>query len=288
MQQHNKLLNNHNLHQQPKVQNNLLKNNIQTNQTIHPQQMQQMYQIKQNQNIVDKDKIKELIIQPIKLEKTNPALFNKTFKEREDEYKPKLTEWWSKKTNIPYKGILKNENYNLNVKNEKDLIVHRVTAKDKDAKEIDTKYEEINNKIKSHDGELKVIYASSKEGEHKKKFNYTHVYQYRKPCLNEDEAEENDYEKIKKDRINYYKEQQKQQEKNKVKLDSVLEKLVDEGIFSADELNGFDGQKTDNDSPESNRSTNNNMTNKSTDNTSSSNYVASKKQMYLDRKKIKT
>jgi hypothetical protein len=285
MQQHNKLLNNRDSHQPSKVQNNLLNNNkIFSNNNMHAQQMQQMYQIKQNQNIVDKDKIKELIIQPIKLEKTNPALLAKTIKEKEEEYKPKLAEWWSKKTNVPYKGILKNENYNMKIKDEKDLIIHRVTAKDKDTKEIDNKYEEITDKIKSHNGELKVIYSSSKECEHKKKFNYTHVYQYRKPCLNEDEEEENDYEKIKKDRINYYKEQQKQQEKNKVKLDSVLEKLVNDGIFSADELNGFDGQKPNNDiSNSQNKNTNNMDTNNN-----SSNYVASKKQMYLDRKKIKT
>ncbi len=281
--QSNKLLNNHNQNQ-PRVQNNLLQNNkllMNNGQAngLQNMQAQQMYQIKQSQSSADRDKIKEIIIKPIKLEKVNTALFNKTLKEKEDEYKPKLTEWWEKKTNVPYKGILKNENNNLKIKDGNDLIIHRVTNKDKDFQEIENKIDEINKQIKTHDGELKIIYSSTKESEHKKKFNYTHVYQYRKPCLNEEDEEGvNDFDKIKKDRINYYKEQQKQQEKQKVKLDSVLEKLVNDGIFSADELNGFDGQP-----PENN--TNNNITSNSSSNNSS--YVASKKQMYLDRKKTK-
>lgn len=275
--QHNKLVNNYQQQQQPKVQNNLLQrnqlfmNNANTNssQMLHAQQLQQMHQVKLSQNVVDKDKIKEILIKPIKLEKGNKLLFEKNFKEKEGEYKPKLEEYWKKKTNVPYKGILKNENYNLKIKDEKDLVVHRITNKDKDAKEIDTKYQEINEKIKSHNGELNIIYSTSKKGEHKKKFEYTHTYQYRKPELNNsDEAEGEDHQKIKQDRYNYYKEQQKAQEKNKNKFDAVWEKLVTEGVFDQDELSGFD------------------IGNKSVNNTNDNNNdkVVDKKQKYLDRK----
>jgi hypothetical protein len=270
MQPNNKLINGYQ-QQQPKVQNNLLQrnqlfmNNMGTNssQVMHAQQLQQMHQIKvnQNQNTVDKDKIKEILIKPIKLEKGNKLMFEKSFKEREADYKPKLEEYWKKKTNTPYKGILKNQNYDVKVKDEKDLVVHRITQKDKDVKQVEAKYNEFNDKIKTHDGELKVIYATSKKGEHKKKFDYTHTYQYRKPDVHnsDEDSKEQDHIKIKQDRYNYYKEQQKLQEKNKDKFDAVLEKLVSDKIFSADELGGFDTKKDEK--------------------------VVDKKQAYLDRKK---
>lgn len=265
MQTHNKLINNYQ-QQQQKPQNNLLQrnqlftNNMNTNspQVMHAKQLQQMHQIKQDQNTVDKDKIKEILIKPIKLDKGTKLMFEKSFKEREADYKPKLEEYWSKKTNVPYKGILKNENHNIKVKTEKDLVVHRITQKDKDFKEVEGKYQEFNEKIKSHDGELNVIYATSKKGEHKKKFDYTHTYQYRKPELNNSDEDNKDHIKVKQDRYNYYKEQQKLQEKNKNKFDAVLETLASNGVFSADELGDFGQKKEEN--------------------------VVDKKQMYLDRK----
>lgn len=254
MQHNNKLLNNYQQQAKPVVQNNLLQrnqlfmNNLNTNssQMAHAQQLQQMHQIKQtNQNpgTVDKDKIKEILIKPIKIDKGNKLAFDKNFKERETDYKPKLEEYWKKKTNMPYKGIMKDQNYNVNIKTEKDLVVHRVTSKDKDIKEVEGKYQEFNDKIKSHDGELNKIYATSKRGEHKKKFDYTHTYQYRKPELaNDDDGEEGkeqDHLKLKKDRYNYYKEQQKLQEKNK-RFDPILDKFANDEVFSPDELGMFE------------------------------------------------
>jgi hypothetical protein len=287
--QNNKLINNYQLQQQQnqKVQNNLLQrnqlfmNNMNTNssQVLHAQQLQQMHQLKLNQNqnknpnTVDKDKIKEILIKPIKLEKGNKLLFEKTFKEKESEYKPKLEEYWKKKTNVPYKGILKNENYNLKVKDEKDLVVHRVTQKDKDVKEVESKYNEFNDKIKSHDGELNIIYSTSKKGEHKKKFEYTHTYQYRKTELNnsDEDNKEQDHTKLKQDRYNYYKDQQKQLEKNK-KINEVLERLANDDVFddvfSPDELSALNIGKG-----------NNTITDKPNDDK-----PIDKKQMYLNRK----
>lgn len=179
-----------------------------------------------------------------------------------------MEEYWKKKTNVPYKGILKNENYNLKVKDEKDLVVHRVTQKDKDVKEVESKYNEFNDKIKSHDGELNIIYSTSKKGEHKKKFEYTHTYQYRKPELNnsDEDNKEQDHTKLKQDRYNYYKEQQKQQEKNK-KYDAVLDRFAND-IFSPDELSAFNIGKCDDSGLD-----------KSVDDKS-----IDKKQMYLNRR----
>jgi hypothetical protein len=266
LQSNNKLINNH--QQQRKAQNNLLQNNN-TASSIHAQQMQQMYHIKQqnqNQGTLDKDKLKEILIKPIKLEKANTAMIDKVLKDEEDKRKPKLEDYWKNRTNISYKGILKNENPNLKITTKDDLIVHRVTKEDKNAKEIENKYQDINEKIQTHNGELKVIYATSKEREHKKKFEYTHIYQYRKTDLNNNDDEQQDHDKLRQERFNFYKEQQKKQEKNKNKLDSILDKLVNDGIFSQDELNGLDTKNINNNTKPD---------------------ITSKKQMYLDRKNNK-
>ena len=193
---------------------------------------------------------------------------------------------------------MKYDNYDFKIQTENDLVVHKVTSKDKDKEEIDTKFKEFNNKIQTHNGELKVIYATSKEREHKKKFDYMHTYAIRKPCdnINGDDDKEKDHKAIRQDTIKYYKEQQKKQEENKVKIDSVLEKLVENGIFSADELGGFGSGDTGRKNANSNthnvdnnmHSVNNNMhsVNNNMHNTNeNNNKISDKKQMYLERKK---
>lgn len=250
----NRLLNNYQQHQPHlKIQNNLLQNNqlfmnninTPSQQNMYAQQMQQMHQVKydQKQSVVDKDKLREIIARPIPNEKINKAIYEKTLKEKEEEYKPpKLEEYWKQKTNTPYKGILRNENYNVTIKTEKDLVVHRVTKEDKDLKIIENKIIEIEDKIKTHDGEMKILYAPSKLGEHKKKFDYEHKYKYhRKPTAtsNNDSDEHNNelnHEKLKKDNMNYYKEQQKEREKNKTTFNTAIEQLMSDGVFDADEL----------------------------------------------------
>lgn len=266
----NKLLNNY----APKPSNNLLQNNqlyMNNNNNMHTQQMQQMYQIKQNQNLMDKDKLKEIIVRPEKLEKMNQNVFNKNVENAEKDYRPKLEEYWGKKTNVPYKCITKFDEKTLKIKDDKDLIIHRVTSKDRDAKEINEKFEQKQDIFEKQNGELKVIYSTSKKGEHKKKFDYTHIYQYRKPKTDAtcDSDDDQNHDNLKQDRLNYYKEQQKKQEKNKKIFDSAAKTLVTEGIFSDDEFTML-----------------NNKTN-TNDNYKTDGDIMSKKQSYLDRRNKK-
>lgn len=251
--QHNKLLNNYT----QKSQNNLLQNNqlyMNNNNNMHTQQMQQMYQIKQNQSLMDKDKLKDIIIKPIKLEKVNQNVFNKNLENAEKEYKPTLEEYWKKKTNVPYKCITKFDEKTLKIKDDKDLIIHRVTSKDRDAKEIKEKFDEKQELFEKQNGELKVIYSTSKKGEHKKKFDYTHIYQYRKPKTDAtcDSDDDQNHDNLKQDRLNYYKEQQKKQEKNKKMLGSVVEVSVAEGVFDDDDFTMLNNKTNINDNYKSN------------------------------------
>jgi len=261
------------------------------------QQMKQMDKLNEIDLTMDKEKIKESIIRPIKLEKSKQDRIEleKKWKETETnyhdktgkDYGPEIKQYWSKRTNQPYKNILKNEDYSKKISSDKDLIVHRVTNKDKEG--VEEGFTEFKGKLETHDNELKVIYSTSKKNEHKKKFEYNHVYKYRV------QHEGKDHEDLKEDRIKYYKDQQKKEEVGKKKLDVLLETLVSDGIFDKDELSGLSiGSNKDNQSSQSSQSSQSNkgkksnINNSDTVSNSSSNDNSSnksKKDKYLQRKK---
>lgn len=298
----NKLINNYNNYQQQQNRpvgyqnNNLLMNNpmLQQQQYMQQQQMQQqnqymqqMQQIQQMQRMkqmeklneidvsMDKEKIKESLIKPIKIEKSKQekAELEKKWKETENNYYDnsgkgkdfgtEVKQYWAKRTNQPYKNIMKNEDYTKKISSDKDLIVHRVTNKDKEG--VEEGFLDLQDKLEKHNDELKVIYSVSKKNEHKKKFEYNHVYKYRV------QHEGKDHDEMKDDRIKYYKAQQKKEEAGKKKLDILLDTLVSDGIFDKDDLSGISLDK--------------NKYNSDNDNSSSS--TNSKKDKYLERKNKK-
>lgn len=260
------------------LQNNMLLNTnpfFVNNMQYSPQQMQQMQQLKEIQHIkqleklndmeitMDKDKIKESIIKPIKIEKSKDAKeLESKFKnvesqyidKKKKDYGPEIHKYWQSRTNEPYKNILKNENYTKTYKDKDDLIVHRVTVKDKEG--VTEELSKMNEKLEKHNNELKVIYSTDQENEHKKKFDYNHVYKYRV------KYDPKGHDTLKQDKVKYYKEKQKKEEEGKKKKDSILESLVNDGIFNQDELAGIDINNIEESQPQQ----------------------SSKKQMYLDRK----
>ncbi|ARF09465.1 hypothetical protein Indivirus_1_88 [Indivirus ILV1] len=247
----NRLVSNYNNSQQynPSFQNNnLLMNNPSTLQQMQQiQKMKEMQQMKQLEKLneveltMDKEKIKESIIRPIKIEKNKQEKqeLEKKWKESENNYRdktgrdygPEIKQYWSKRTNQPYKNIMKNEDYTKKISSDKDLIVHRVTNKDKEG--VEEGFVDLQHKLEKHDDELKVIYSVSKKNEHKKKFEYNHVYKYRI------QHDAKDHDELKEDKIKYYKDQQKKEEIGKKKLDVLLDTLVSDGIFNKDEITGL-------------------------------------------------
>jgi hypothetical protein len=167
---------------------------------------------------------------------------------------PEIQKYWKERTNEPYKNILKDEDYSKDFKNKDDLVVHRVTTKEKDKERAENDMKNMEGNREKHNGELKVIYSTSQKSEHKKKFEYNHVYKYR---VQHDQKTHTD---LKEDKIQYYKEQQKKEEEKKQIKDSIMDYLVTDGIFSQDELNSINA----------------------TQNTKSDN--TSKKEAYLNRK----
>lgn len=235
------------------------------------QQIKQLEKINELETTIDKEKIKESIIRPIHIEKdkNSKQKLEKEWKEAESKYLDKskkqygseIVEYWKKRTNEPYKNILKNVEYKKEYKDPKELVVHRITKDDKDEKKTKEQYQSYEATREKHDGELKVIYSNSKLNEHKKDFEYKHVYKYRIP------HDSKDHEKLKQDKIKYYKEQQKKEESGKEQLSS-LQKLIDDGIFDKDEVNEIANTREV----------------KVNDAINSINTTKSKKEAYLDRK----
>ncbi len=88
-----------------------------------------------------------------------------------------------------------------------------------------------------------MIYSTSHELEHKKKFEYNNKYKYRI------KYDPSDHNKLKKDKISYYKREQKKMDNDREKTDAIIEDLVNKGIFDKDELEdiGYDNTSSGSD-----------------------------------------
>jgi hypothetical protein len=94
---------------------------------------------------INNDDLKNAIIKPIKIEKSDEGEILSKFREVATTLETELNTMWSKRTNQPYKNILKNEDYTKNFNKKEDLIVHRVTDIDKLG--LDDEYNNLQNQI---------------------------------------------------------------------------------------------------------------------------------------------
>lgn len=171
----------------------------------------------------DKDSLKQMIIKPQKIEKPNLNIEN-LVKNRETEGKKELDECVKKRTNLPYKGIIKNFNYDKKFEKAEDLVVHKVTQEDK--LNFDKDVENYNDRIKTQNKEINNTYSKDKQDDHKKEFEYQHKYKYRAKLENDTETD------LRTDRIEFYKKEQEKMEDSKKKIDDILINLIDSGILS--------------------------------------------------------
>ena len=155
-----------------------------------------------------------------------------------------------------------------------DLVIHKITSKDKLG--IEKKLIEYNKKVKKDNEDLKIEYSVSKISEHKKQFEYNHVYKFRIPYNPKDHGD------LKQDKIKYYEEQQRKLEEDKQKVDQIIESLITNGIFDIKEITSL----TNNSKPNPKNSSSSVDTN-SVISTNTNNSNNNKKEQYLQRKKIK-
>ena len=192
---------------------------ISSNDSYNMKKMQKFNKIDQQYN---KDNLKELIIKPIKIEKPNINI-DSLVQNRLQNSKNELDECIKKRTNQPYKGIIKNFNYNKEFKKQDDLIVHKVTSNDKI--NFNNDIEKYNTTITTQNKEITNTYSIDKKNEHKKQFEYQHKYKYRNKLDNTESD-------LRVDRIEFYKKEQQKLEDSKKKIDDILLNLIDSGVIS--------------------------------------------------------
>lgn len=194
----------------------------------------------------DKKKLAEIVIKPVSIEKHNEDVmpeFNKLNKNLEAEIKldPKkkgsgdtvLEKAWKKRTNKPYKNVLKNvltdDDYVKKKYNDKeDLVIHRVSDADKMG--LEEEFKEFEKELERHDDELKIIYSLSEKANHKKKFEYNKVYKSR---IKEDPSS---HTELKDSKLEEFKREQKRLDKDNKQYDKIVEILLNEDIFTKEEL----------------------------------------------------
>lgn len=201
--------------------------------------MRKMKKFNNIDQMYNQNDFKNLILKPQKIEKPNLNL-DSLINNKEQSNSTDLKESIKKRTNEPYKGIIKNFDYSkIREKHEEDLIVHKVNDEDKNIEVFDTNMNVFHNKIEKQNEDIKDTYSIDKKTEHKKEFDYQHKYKYRTKI----DTGDND---LRVDRIEFYKKEQSKIEDNKKKIDDILLNLIDSGILS-ENLESIDYDKVDTD-----------------------------------------
>jgi hypothetical protein len=183
-------------------------------------------------NYIDKKTLQNCVIKPITVNKLDKNEIRRRYDDLSKEFNPKLQKYWKERTNQPYKNILKNEDYKKKINKKEDLIVHKITNEDKIG--LMNEFDNLKNTLEKHDDELKVIYSTSKENEHFKKFRYNNKYKFR---MKYNPA---DFNKMKKDKIKYYQKEQNKIEENKKTVDSLIEAALNNNILSKEDVKKLD------------------------------------------------
>lgn len=204
-------------------------------------QTSKLDQMRKAKNINDlnvtKDQLIKYVICPMKAEKLEKEVAIRLFNQRDAEYdrgvQPNgktaskiLEEWWKSRTNMPYKNILKNENYKKEFKTIDDLMVYKVTALDKDIIKLKKEYKAKKKTFEEHNGELKLIYSASKEAKYKEDFDYVQKYKYR---LKYDPKNFDDLKK-------FYKKEQKKIVQDTKRIDDMIETFMDNVDLTQDDM----------------------------------------------------
>ena len=198
---------------------------------------------------LDKDELRNAIIKPIKIDKNDKNDRQEIiikYRDLENNFSNKeLENLWNKRTNQGYKHIIKDERYQKkDYKKKEDLIIHKVTELDKIG--VDNELKHFEETIETQNGELKIQYSQSKELEHKKKFEYNNKYKY--AIKYNPKA----HEELKDNNVEYFKQEQEKIEKDKKKIDDIMQSLIETNMLTEEEkkdlidLDKEDDNKQDN------------------------------------------
>jgi hypothetical protein len=210
--------------------NKLLKNKVnvkKSNNVKSQQELKYIYEENIMNKLNNKDYLRNILIKPVNTKNDKKKIVEK-YIEKENKFEGELTEAWRKRTNMPYKNIIKNDDYKKNIKKSDDLIVHKVSAEDK--KGVNEKLNKHLKDLNDHDNQLKVIYSTSNEIKHIKKFEYNHKYKFRVRSVN------SSHENLKESRMDDLKKEEKSNKEYVIKLDSIINDLKNEGILEENDI----------------------------------------------------
>jgi len=287
----NRLLNQFNKHVNSTTNNNLFSQNSMINQNpnystndsnfYNKIQLAKLEQIQRAKKIEDmgltKKELFEQVIDPHKIQKTNKNEIEKDLNkintmfaiDKTSQANEFIKDLWKKRTNNPYKNVIKKELFDKSykkyykdnifrkdIKDRKELLVHKV-IKDIDADELllEGDYELLNDILEKHNDELKSIYTVSNKNKFKQDFEYTQKYKYRLEYNPKDADELKDF---------YKKEQNKINKENKM-LDEIIDILVEQEELSKDEIDKINKKLIEVTKPTELSSNINSITNSTTD-----------------------
>jgi hypothetical protein len=161
---------------------------------------------------------------------------NPNFSARKEDYKydPKNPEkfYKYKMTNQPYKSIIRDKIITKAVTDieENDLVVHKVSAVDKDVDIFNTETNIKNIELNKINDEIEIEFHIDNYDKNKKKYDYKETF-IRNLAFEANTCDEN-----KQDYIEFYQKKQREAEEGKEMCDSVLHNLIDEGLIKPEEL----------------------------------------------------
>jgi hypothetical protein len=225
----------------PFVNNQMLTNNPIFNSSVRDPnfhnrmnmtRMEQMRKVTRAEDLgLSKEQLIDYVIAPIKVNRGCEAEILTNWKDKEGSFIGERDEYWKGRTNNPYKHILDRKNheeaFKREIKSEKDLLIHKITSDDKDEDIFNAQLDEVLRMLETHDKELEVIYSASEKTKHKKAFKYTQKYKYRV------KYDPQDFEELK----DHYKKEQKKLNSQRVKIDSIIDSLLESEILDESDKN---------------------------------------------------
>lgn len=218
----NKLVTKYNKHIKSNLNDNsMIKETIKNNDLHNKINMANMEQIK-NKFGMDNTQLIEYIINPITINKPLKNEFEHKVKDLENTFIKLGIEWQNTRTNQPYKNIIKDEKYKKEIKNENDLIIHKVSKKDKE--NLLEEYNQIMNILEKHNNEIQMVYSISEKNKHKKDFEYIQKYKYN---VTDDPTNNKDLKDL-------YLNEQKKISKEKHNIENIINEITDNDILYDD------------------------------------------------------
>lgn len=181
----------------------------------------------------DMDEYKNKLLRPIKIEKKNINI-EEEIKNKKKQLNDCEKDGLQKRTNHPYKGIIKKFDYNKKINNEKDLIIFY--AKDEIKNDFNEKFNGYKNTIKTQDKDISNIYTEDKKVNYAKEFEYVQKYKYKIECDDPENAGDN----LRIDRVEFYK----KENLNTNEVSDIVSDLINTGAIS-DDLSNIDIDKID-------------------------------------------